>query len=423
MPFPESSGEGTEHPGEQSPRLASTKEAGESMVGSMAQRMQSLKDVAGLFLKLGIISFGGPAAHIALMEQETVSRRRWLSREHFLDLLATTNLVPGPNAVEMASHIGFVRAGWPGLVVGGISFTLPAGLISLAVAWVYVRLGALPEAAALFYGINPAVMAIILVATYRLGRTALKDRRAIALSLICLAAALLGANEVLVLLAAGAAGILLYAPPRLPGRPGSLHSLLAWLPLAPGLPAGLLTLSPSWLDDRLLRLGLFFLKVGSLLFGSGMVLFAFIQRDVVTRYGWLTQQQLIDAIAVGQMTPGPVLSSATFIGYLVSGLPGALVATLAVFAPSFLIVALVGPWIPRLRRAPAVQAFLRGVNAAVVALILAVAVALFRSAVVDVWTAAILLAGLVALLRFRLDTLWLVLGGAACGLARFLLAG
>jgi chromate transporter len=180
---------------------------------------------------------------------------------------------------------------------------------------------------------------------------------------------------------------------------------------------------PSWLDDRLLRLGLFFLKVGALLFGSGMVLFAFIQRDVVTRCGWLSQQQLIDAIAVGQMTPGPVLSSATFIGYLVSGVPGAIVSTLAIFAPSFLIVALVGPWIPRLRRAPAAQAFLRGVNAAVVALILAVAVALFRSAVVDVWTAAILLTALVALLRFRLDTLWLVLGGAACGLARFLLAG
>jgi chromate transporter len=171
----------------------------------------------------------------------------------------------------------------------------------------------------------------------------------------------------------------------------------------------------------LLRLGLFFLKVGSLLFGSGMVLFAFIQRDVVSRYGWLTQQQLIDAIAVGQMTPGPVLSSATFIGYLVAGLPGAVVSTLAVFTPSFLIVALVGPWIPRLRRAPAAQAFLRGVNAAVVALILAVAVALFRSAVVDIWTAVILIVSLAALLRFRLDTLWLVLGGVACGLVHYLL--
>ena len=386
----------------------------------MAQDSWRLGEVVGLFLKLGTISFGGPAAHIALMEQEAVSQRGWLSREHFLDLLAATNLVPGPNAVEMASHIGFIHAGWPGLVAGGVSFTLPAALISLGLAWLYIRLGTLPQATALFYGINPAIMAIILIATYRLGRTALKDRRAIALSLICLAASLLGTNEVLVLLAAGVIGILLYAPPRLPGRLRSLRSMQVWLLPGVGLSAGLLATSPSWLDERLLRLGLFFLKVGTLLFGSGMVLFAFIQRDVVTRYGWLTQQQLLDAIAVGQMTPGPVLSSATFIGYLLAGLPGALVSTAAVFSPSFLIIALVGPWISRLRRAPAAQAFLRGVNAAVVALILAVAVALFRAAVVDGWTAAILLAGLGVLLKFRLDTVWLVLGGAVCGLAHHL---
>jgi len=375
-------------------------------------RFHNLLEVAGLFLKLGTISFGGPAAHIALMEQEAVSRRRWLSREHFLDLLAATNLVPGPNAVEIAGHIGFLHAGWPGLVAGGASFILPAFLISLALAWAYVRFGTLPQVTALFYGINPAVMAIILTATYRLGRAALRDWRAIALALACLAAALPGVNEVVLLLAAGAVGILLYAPPRLPTR-----LRLAML----GLPAGLSVLPLPGSDDRLLRLGLFFLKVGSLLFGSGMVLFAFIQRDVVDRYGWLTRQQLLDAIAVGQMTPGPVLSSATFIGYLVAGWAGAVISTLAVFTPSFVIVALVGPWIPRLRRWAAAQAFLRGVNAAVVALILAVALALFRSAVVDVWTAAILLAGLVALLCFRADTMWLVLGGAVCGLIHYLI--
>jgi len=376
------------------------------------RRSHNLLEVAGLFLKLGSISFGGPAAHIALMEQETVSRRRWLSREHFLDLLAATNLVPGPNAVEMASHIGFIHAGWPGLVAGGGSFILPAFLISLALAWAYVSFGSLPQVTALFYGINPAVMAIILTATYRLGRTALRDWRAAALALACLAAALLGANEVVVLLAAGVVGVLLYAPPRLPAR---LWSAILCLP------AGLSALPLPGSDDRLLQLGLFFLKVGSLLFGSGMVLFAFIQQDVVGRYGWLTQQQLLDAIAVGQMTPGPVLSSATFIGYLVAGWPGAVVSTLAVFTPSFVIVALVGPWIPRLRRWTAAQAFLRGVNAAVVALILAVALALFRPAIVDIWTAAILLAGLVALLRFRADTMWLVLGGAVCGLIHYLI--
>ena len=374
-------------------------------------RFHNLLEVAGLFLKLGTISFGGPAAHIALMEQETVSRRRWLSREHFLDLLAATNLVPGPNAVEMASHIGFVHAGWPGLLAGGASFILPAFFISLALAWAYVRFGTLPQVTALFYGINPAVMAVIVTATYRLGRAALRDWRAIALAVACLAAALLGVNEVVLLLAAGVVGVLLYAPPRLPTR-------LRWAMF--GLPASLSALPLPGLDDRLLRLGLFFLKVGSLLFGSGMVLFAFIQRDVVDRYGWLTQHQLLDAIAVGQMTPGPVLSSATFIGYLVAGWAGAVVSTLAVFMPSFVIVALVGPWIPRLRRWAAAQAFLRGVNAAVVALILAVALALFRSAVVDVWTAAILLASLVVLLRFRAETMWLVLGGAVCGLIHYL---
>lgn len=364
-------------------------------------------EVARLFVKLGAISFGGPAAHIALMEQETVSQRGWLSREHFLDLLATTNLVPGPNAVEMASHIGFVRAGWPGLIAGGASFILPAFLISLGLAWVYGRFGALPQVEALFYGINPAVMAVILAATYRLGKVAIRDLRALVLAGVCLAAAMWGLDEVGVLLGAGAAGVLLYAPPRWPWPAG--------LALVLGAPNGWFP-TLAWPDDHLLRLGLFFLKVGALLFGSGMVLFAFIQRDVVVRYGWLNQQQLIDAIAVGQMTPGPVLSSATFIGYLVAGLPGAAVATLAVFAPSFSIVALIGPWIPRLRRSPTAQAFLRGVNAAVVALILSVALALFRSAVVDVWTAGILVTGLIALLRFRLDTIWLVGGGAIVGL-------
>jgi chromate transporter len=371
--------------------------------------------VAWLFFKLGAISFGGPAAHTALMEQETVRKRGWLSREHFLDLLAATNLVPGPNTTEMAIHIGFLQAGWPGLIAGGVAFIVPAFLISLALAVVYVRLGSLPQGAALFYGINPAVVAIMLAATCRLGRTALRDKRTVGIGVIGLAAALAGVNEVVVLLAAGLAGILLYAKPKGLRSPPALM-LMIWSPLAlPLLPA------VAWLNDRLLQLGLFFLKVGALLFGSGMVLFAFIQRDVVSGFGWLTQQQLLDAIAVGQMTPGPVLSSATFIGYLVAGVPGAVVSTTAVFLPSFVIVALIGPRIPRLRKSPVAQAFLRGVNAAVVALILAVSVTLFRSAIVDVWTALILLAGLLALLHFKIDAFRFVLGGAAAGLTHYLL--
>jgi chromate transporter len=371
--------------------------------------------VAGLFFKLGAISFGGPAAHISLMEQEAVRKRGWLSREHFLDLLAATNLVPGPNATEMAIHIGFLQAGWPGFIAAGVAFIVPAFLISLALAVAYVRLGSLPQVAGVFYGINPVVMAIILVATYRLGRTALRDKRTVGIGIGALAAALAGVNEVVVLLAAGLAGILLYAKPKeLRSLPALM--LMTWSPLAlPLLPA------VAWLDDRLLRLGLFFLKVGALLFGSGMVLFAFIQRDVVNGFGWLTQQQLLDAIAVGQMTPGPVLSTATFIGYLVAGVPGAVVSTVAVFLPSFVIVALIGSLIPRLRKSPVAQAFLRGVNAAVVALMATVSLTLFRSAIVDVWTVLILAVTLLALLRFKVDALWLVLGGAAIGLTRYLL--
>ncbi len=211
--------------------------------------------VAGLFFKLGAISFGGPAAHIALMEQEAVRKRGWLSREHFLDLLAATNLVPGPNATEMAIHIGFLRAGWPGLIAGGVAFIVPAFVISLGLAVLYARAGSLPQAAGLFYGINPAVLAIILAATYRLGRTALRDKRTIGIGVVALAAALMGVNEVIILLAAGLAGTLLYTQP---WQSRSLPALLLLgSPLAlPALPAA------AWLDDRLLRLGLFFLKVG-----------------------------------------------------------------------------------------------------------------------------------------------------------------
>ncbi len=380
----------------------------------MPSNWKDILTVSGLFFKLGLISFGGPAAHVALMEQEVVRKRGWLDRDHFLDLLAATNLVPGPNATEMAIHVGYVRAGWLGFIAAGAAFIFPAFLISLVLSWIYVRFGTMPEGQALFYGINPIVMAIILVATYRLGKTALKGKWQVVLSVIAFGAALLGVNEVLILLIAGMIGILLYAPP-------------SWLqkktPVAMFLPLGsLLYAAPkvlAWVDNRLVLLGLFFLKVGTLLFGSGMVLFAFIQRDVVDRYGWLSQQQLIDAIAVGQMTPGPVLSSATFIGYLVSGWPGALVATIAVFLPSFVIVAVIGPIIPCLRQSRTAQAFLKGVNAAVVALILAVSLTLFRSAIVDVWTVFILAAGLVTLLRTKADSFWLVLGGAVLGMIHF----
>jgi len=363
-----------------------------------------------LFLKIGATSFGGPAASTAIIQHETVEKRKWLTHEHFLDLLAAVNLVPGPNSTEMAIHVGFTHAGWPGLILSGAAFIFPAFLISLALAWVYTRFGSLPQVSALFYGINPAVLAIILTACYRLWKSAVKGWVAALAAGVCFAASLLGVDEVIILLAAGAFGVLISGQ--------ALKLALLPLPLYLPMAAPLLIEAAS---DKLVRMGLFFLKVGALLFGSGMVLFAFIQRDVVETFGWLSQQQLIDAIAVGQMTPGPVLSSATFIGYLVAGLPGALVATIGVFLPSFLIVAFLGFLIPRLQKNPLAKAFLKGVNLAVVALILSVCVSLARSAVIDLPSLLIFAVALLALLRFKVDAPWVVVGGALLGLARLLL--
>jgi chromate transporter len=379
---------------------------------------RTLFEVTLLFLKLGAISFGGPAAHIALMEQEVVRKRGWLSREHFLDLLAATNLVPGPNATEMAIHIGFVHAGWLGLIAGGVAFILPAFLISLTLSYIYGQFGGLPQSAAFFYGINPAVIAIILTTTYRLGKVAIKDKFALMIALFSLGAALLNVDELLIFAIAGCMGILCYAPPKWLKRP--LMLALMWIAFQP---LSILHSNSSWMDNRLVKLGLFFLKVGSMIFGSGMVLFAFIQKDIINRFGWLTQRELIDAIAVGQMTPGPVLSSATFIGYLVAGWQGAIISTVSIFLPSFIIVSLLSQIIPKLRSSPVAQAFMQGVNAAVVALILSISLSLFRAAIVDLWTLIILLFGLVLLIRTHVDTFWVVLGGAFAGMIRYLSLG
>ncbi len=362
--------------------------------------------VAGLFLKLGSIGFGGPAVNIALMEEEAVTRRGWLTREHFLDLLSVTNLVPGPNAVEMACFIGRARAGLAGLVAGGMSFILPAFLFTLGLAWLYKRFGNLPQIAVLFYGVTPAVMAVILAATYRLSQSVIKDWKAAILAAFCLAASFFGLNELLILFASGLAGLLLYELP--------FHFIASSLFL-PAIAFNYWS-SSSW--DKLIKLALFSLKTGSFLFGSGMLLYAFIQRDVVVRYGWLSQKQLIDAIAVGQITPGPVLSSITFIGYLIGDLPGAMVATIGVFLPSFLIVALLGPWVERLRNSALVNAFLKGVNAAVVSLLVSVALSLLPQAVKDWWSVVILALGLIALFRFKVDAFWVVIGGGILGILR-----
>jgi len=373
-------------------------------------RLERLPALAALFLKLGIIGFGGPAAHIALMEEEVVARRGWLTREHFLDLVGATTLIPGPNSTEMAIHVGYVRAGWPGLLVAGAAFILPAVLITTAAAWAYVEYGSLPQVSPLLYGIKPVVLAVILGAVWRLGRSAVRSWRLLVIGLAVIAAVLLGVNEIVALLMGGVLGMfwLRLAAGGATG-PGGMAAILALPGLSglvqPGGPAGV----------RLWDLALFFLKIGSVLYGSGYVLVAFLEGGLVRDLGWLTQQQLLDAIALGQFTPGPVLSTATFIGYVLAGVPGAIVATLGIFAPSFLFVAILNPVVPRLRRWPWTAAFLDAVNVSAIGLMVAV-VAELAATTLTGWPAWVLAAGAaIAAVWWRVNPAWLVVGGAVLG--------
>ena len=370
-------------------------------------------EVARLFLKLGVVGFGGPAAHIALMEDEVVRRRRWLTREQFLDLLGATNLIPGPNSTEMAIHVGFVRAGWPGLVAGGACFILPAMLITMGLAMAYSRYGRLPEAGWILYGVKPVIIAVVVQAVWGLARKAIGTPLAAATALAVLVLALRGANEVALLFAA-ALGLPLLRNVVAAGRVRTL--------IPPGLlgiafagPSALAPVTTAGAGPLLPQLALVFLKVGSILFGSGYVLLAFLRPDLVERTGWLTDAQLLDAVAVGQFTPGPVLTTATFVGYLLARVPGAIVATVAIFLPSFVFVALSSPLIPGLRRSTWAAGFLDGANAASVALMALVTWQLGRAALVDWVTAALALAAAVLLLATRLNSAWLVAGGALAG--------
>ncbi len=377
----------------------------------------ALREVALLFLRLGCTAFGGPAAHIALMRQEVVTRRRWLADREFLDLLGATNLIPGPNSTEMAIHLGYARAGWLGLLAAGALFILPAVLIVLALAWLYVRFGTTPEATWLLYGIKPVIIAVVVQALWGLGRAAITGPLPAAVGAAVIALSLRGGNEIVLLFGGGLALWLVRNARRWVGR-RSLAALLPLpLPLLPGVSA------PAVGGADLLTLFLTFLKIGSVLYGSGYVLLAFLRNDFVQRLGWLTDAQLLDAVAVGQVTPGPVFTTATFIGYLVAGLPGALLATVGIFLPSFVFVALTHPLVPRLRASTRLRDLLDGVNVAALGLMAAVTWQLGRDAVVDPLTAALALLAGVALLRFRANSTWLIAGGAAVGLARHLLAG
>jgi len=363
--------------------------------------------LALLFGRLGLTAVGGPAAHIAVMHREVVEKRGWLTNAEFLDLIGASNAITGPTSTEVAMYTGRRHGGIPGLIVAGLGFIIPAALIVGVLAWAYVRYGAKPAVGDVLVGVKPVVVAVVLVAVVRLGRTAFTSRLLVGIGAGVLVAYLAGLNEpVLLLVASGVAA----TAGRWGGRPPG-----AALAAVVGLPALAATQTA---DPDLPRIFGAFFKIGALLFGSGYVLLAFLQRDLVLSYGWLTEGQILDAIAIGQLTPGPVFTTATFIGYLLSGVPGAVVATVAIFLPAFLMTAVLEPVIARLRARPVTAAALDGLNVAAVALMVGVTWFLARDAVVDAPTALLAAGALGVLLRWGVNPVWLMAAGAAVGLLR-----
>lgn len=380
----------------------------------------SIGEVARLFLRLGTTAFGGPAAHLAMMEDEVVRRRKWMTPEEFLDLVAVTNLIPGPNSTEMAIHIGHRRAGWPGLVVAGTCFLLPAFAIVFGLAWLYVQYHTLPVATGMLRGVQPVIIAIVAQALWRLTPPALKTRTLAILGLASVGLGLLGVNELIVLAASGVTMGLIHLIRHHPSSPAgkgvTLHSVAPWL-IGTGTLTGLTGLTGT--PVGLWPMFLFFLKVGSVLYGSGYVLLAFLQGDLVERWGWLTESQLLDAIAIGQVTPGPLFTTATFIGYLLAGPWGAVLSTTGMFLPAFFFVVLSAPFVPRLRRSALASSILDGLNVGSLALMLVVTLLLARVALVDITSLALALGSLVLLVWLRLNSTWLVAAGLLLGILFF----
>jgi chromate transporter len=379
-----------------------------------------IRELATLFFKLGTISFGGPAAHIALIEGEVVGKRQWVSKQQFLDMLGAANLIPGPTSTEMAINVGYVRAGWVGLCVAGAAFIFPAALITGTFAWAYVRFGNLPQATWVLAGIKPAVLAVIAIAIWRLGKTAVKDAGLAALGGLSLAAFFLGLNPIAILLGGGLLGMLGRRVVDSRATAACLCLPALRLSRSPRAIAAVF-LSASAVElaavrPSLARIAAFFFKVGAVLYGGGYVLLAFLEQGLVRQRGWLTEPQLLDAVAIGQFTPGPVLSTATFIGYILGGIPGAAVATVGIFLPSFFYVALLAPVLFRLRQSAWMAAFLDSVNVCAVALMAGVTVRLGVDALPTWGAGAIALAALALLLRWKVSPAWIVLGGGIAGL-------
>lgn len=380
----------------------------------------SYGELARLFIRLSLVAFGGPVAHVAMAEDELVARRGWLTREHYLDLMAATNLIPGPNSTEVMIHVGYTLRGIPGAILTGSCFILPTFFLTLALAVVYVSSGTIPAVEALLWGIKPVIVAIIANAAYRLVPSALKSR-------------------LLVLTFAGAsAAILFFGVPEVVAMLGAgvIYALVA-VRVRPPFTAAALLLQPAMkLTDAVARAGvsevfLYFLKIGSVLFGSGYVLIAYIQQDLVNTFKWLSARELLDAIAIGQITPGPVSTTATVVGYIVAGLPGAFAATFGIFLPSFILVILTAPLIPKMRRSPFLSALLNGVNAGVIAAILITVARLAGEALAPfegfpattVIAVVLALLALLALIRWRINATWLILAGGLAGLAVQLAVG
>ncbi|HEX2424992.1 MAG TPA: chromate efflux transporter [Actinomycetota bacterium] len=362
---------------------------------------RSLREVAAVFLKLGVIGFGGPAAHVALMRRELVERRRWLDEDRFLELFGAASLIPGPSSTELGMMLGYERAGWPGLLVAGTCFIVPAMLLVLAIAWAYVRYGSLPQTDWILYGIGPVIIAVILDAFWQLGRRALTSIPLAAVAVTVMVLYLLGVDVVVLLFGAAILVMLGRNIVRMRAEPQGV------IPILPLLAAAEAPLRSVFLE---------FLKLGAVVYGSGYVLLAFLRSDLVEHLHWIGESRLIDAVAVGQVTPGPVFTTATFIGYLVAGLPGALVATAGIFLPAFALSAIVFPLLPRLRRSPWASAFLTGVTVSGLALMAGVTFQLGRVVIVDAFTAVVAIVAFVVLRRFQPNSAWLVLGGAVVGL-------
>jgi len=365
----------------------------------MQKSKTELKQIAALFLKLGTIAFGGPAAHIAMMQREVVDRLKWMGHQHFLDLIGATNIIPGPNSTEMAIHLGYERGGWKGLLIAGICFIMPAVITTGFIAWLYSRYGQLPLVTPWTYGIKPAIIAIILSAVYLLAKKACKTVQLVVIGIITHAATLLGLNEIYAMFGAGLLTVLL---------------MLACKPTANSFFPAILLQVPL-LSAANLRIFFTFLKIGAILYGSGYVLFAFLDTELVSR-GLLSRTQLVDAIAVGQFTPGPVFSSVTFIGWQMNGIGGAALATLAVFLPSFVFVALLNPLVPRMRKSVLFSAFLDGVNIASVAIVLTVCITFAKATIADWRTILIAMLSLAVMFGFgKVNSVFVVVGGAILG--------